>query len=176
MARKHRLSAHELHAVQNETQSDVIRFRVTPSLKRQIENALDELGVQDLSTFARGALLNAIELARLDSDPRWREFMASVNAGPAKEILGHGLILPNGADIEDRGRVREGLSMQEMKQKLAGRPGRSRVEAGSHAGDGRTAEGQAKDGQADGQSHDGQARELAQDSYAKDGGKQTGHA
>lgn len=125
MAGKRSLSALELHQMQNENQSEVIRFRVTPTLKKQIETALHKLDVQDLSTFARGALLNAIEMAQLNQDPRWREFIATVNIGPAKAILGHGLTLPNGHEIQERGQDREGLTAAELKQKLA--KGRKKV-------------------------------------------------
>src|SRR5688572_15780714 len=121
MARTALSNAHDLHAVQNENQTETIRFRVTPSLKQQFEKSLQELGVKDMSTFARGAFLNAIELAKLGRDPQWRKFIATVNDGPAKAILGHGLTLPDAADIEGRGQERKGLSADELKRKLAKR-------------------------------------------------------
>lgn len=121
MARNANISAQELHAMQSENQSETIRFRVTPSLKKQFEESLRELGVKDLSTFARGAFLNAIELAKLGRDPRWREFIAAANAGPAKEILGHGLTLPDALDIEGLGKERKGLTVDELKLRLAKR-------------------------------------------------------
>lgn len=123
------LSARELQAVQSESQSEVIRFRLTPSLKRHIEDSLAALGVGDLSAFARGALLNAIELAKLGQDPKWQEFLATVNAGPAKAILGHGLALPEAADVEGRGRERDGISVAQLKRKLAQRRGKAPLAA-----------------------------------------------
>ena len=115
------LSGHELRTIQNENKNAEIRFRVTPSLKRHIEASLGELGVKELSDFARGALLNAIELAKLTKDPKWREFIATGSEGPAKAILGHGLTLPDASDIEGRGKVRKGVSIDELKRKLAKR-------------------------------------------------------
>jgi hypothetical protein len=113
-------SGHELHAIQNETQTDVVRFRLTPSLKRHIEESLAELSVTDFSAFARGAILNAIELARLAKDPKWKEFIATVK-GPARHILGHGLTLSTAQDTENLGRERKGLTAKEMKEKMAKR-------------------------------------------------------
>lgn len=115
------LSGHELIAIQNENRSTEIRFRITPSLKKYIEASLNELGVKEMSDFARGALLNAIELAKLSQDPKWREFISSISEGPAKAILGHGLTLPDASDIEGRGKERKGVSIEEMKRKLAKR-------------------------------------------------------
>ncbi|HTB21564.1 MAG TPA: hypothetical protein VK914_02535 [bacterium] len=115
------LTGQELRAIQNENQISEIRFRVTPSLKKYIEASLDELGVKGVSDFARGALLNAIELAKLSRDPKWRKFIATVSEGPAKAILGHGLTLPDASDIEGRGRGRKGVSIEELKRKLAER-------------------------------------------------------
>lgn len=115
------LSGHELHTIQNENQIAEIRFRLTPSLKKHIETSLVELGVTEISNFARGALLNAIELAKLSRDPKWREFIASVSEGPAKVILGHGLTLPDALDIEGRGKERKGVGIDELKRKLAKR-------------------------------------------------------
>ncbi len=112
------LSGRELHAIQGENQDAVIRFRVTPSLKLHIETSLGELGVKELSDFARGALLNSIELARLSRDPKWQEFIATVSEGPAKAILGHGLTLPEAVDMEGRGRERKGVGIDELKRKL----------------------------------------------------------
>jgi hypothetical protein len=121
MARAAHISnVHELYAIQNETQSDTVRFRLTPSLKRHIEEALSDLGVKDFSAFARGALLNAIELARLARDPQWQKFVDSVK-GPAKQILGHGLALSGARDTENMGRDRKGLSAAELKEKMAAR-------------------------------------------------------
>lgn len=114
-----KIHGHELHALQSERQTDVLRFRITPSLKRHIEAAVAELGVGDFSAFARGALLNAIELAKLSRDPKWREFLAAANAGPAKAILGHGLALPAAGDIEGLGRERQGLDAKGLKAALA---------------------------------------------------------
>lgn len=119
------LNAHELHAIQNETQSETLRFRITPSLKKQIEASLAELGVKDLSSFARGALLSALELARLGRDPKWQQFIQAVNAGPAPAILGHGLSLPDPLDIEGRGKERQGLNAAGLKAALA-KPSRPR--------------------------------------------------
>lgn len=115
------LSGHQLHSIQNENQSAEIRFRVTPSMKQHIEDSLNELGVKEISNFVRGALLNAIELAKLSRDPKWREFIATINESPAKSILGHGLTLPDAADIEGRGKERKGVSINELKRKLAKR-------------------------------------------------------
>ena len=111
-------SGHELHAIQNEAQTETVRFRLTPSLRRHIEGALAELGVKDFSAFARGAVLNAIELARLARDPKWMEFLAMVE-GPAREILGHGLALSTAKDTEAMGRERKGLTAKELKDKMA---------------------------------------------------------
>lgn len=113
------LSGQELRKLQDENQDSIIRFRVTTSMKRFIEQEIQELGVKDLSSFARGALLNALELAKLGQDPKWQEFIKTVNLGPAQGILGHGLALPGVSDIEGRGRERKGLSAEELKRKLS---------------------------------------------------------
>jgi hypothetical protein len=122
MTRTSAMSAQELHAIQTEGQTETIRFRVTPSLKRHFEVALRDLGVKDMSSFARGAFLNAIELAKLGQDPQWRKFIAKVNEGPAKAILGHGLSLPEAVDIEGRGRERKGVKAADLKRALARLP------------------------------------------------------
>jgi len=118
------LSGPDLHAVQSETQSETLRFRVTPSLRRHLEASVAELGIKDFSAFARGALLNAIELAKLSRDPKWRDFIDAANAGLAKQHLGHGLVLNGAADLEGLGSERQGLTAKQLKERLSRRKGR----------------------------------------------------
>ncbi|HTB33722.1 MAG TPA: hypothetical protein VNZ54_06705 [bacterium] len=123
------LSGLELHAVQSETQSETLRFRVTPSLRRHFEASVEELGIKDFSAFARGALLNAIELARLSRDPKWKAFIEAANKGLAKQYLGHGLTLNGAADLEGLGSERQGLTVKQLKERLARRKGKERKAA-----------------------------------------------
>jgi len=77
-----------------------------------------DLGVKDFSSFARGAIQEAIEMGFRASDPKWKAFIEAIQP-TAKEILGYGIFHEGAAATEGYGKERRGVSVSEFAKKLS---------------------------------------------------------
>jgi hypothetical protein len=70
------------------SKDEVLRFRVDPRQKQYWLKAMEKLGVEDFSSYARQAIDRAISQDLRSSNPQWQEFIKAIQPMAAKH-LGH---------------------------------------------------------------------------------------
>jgi len=110
----------KLVKAQDENRELTRRFRVTKTQSDHIDESLEKLGVKDFSSFARGAVFNAIEMGFRAKDPQWESFIEAIQA-TAKRHFSVGIRMDGALELEEMGKEREGLDAQQLKRYLAKR-------------------------------------------------------
>jgi len=111
---------------EEEQKAVTISLRVKPSQEKHWKEVAQKLGVQDFSSFIRGAVESAIFSAQRAQDPQWQKFVEAIQP-TAQKVLGHGFYDGGAGDFESGGQERIGTPakafLKGLKQKVGKKPG-----------------------------------------------------